>query len=103
MVGPAPSLGAARKVAALRLGLALVPGLLLLAIPGTEHLYLWVFGIWHPLLGHVAAGLMVHSMLRDRPEGAPSGRPEQLLLVATILACIAFVILLFVGGINWMA
>jgi len=98
----APPLERARAAAATTLALALVPGLALLAIPGTEGLYLWVFGIFHPLLAHVAAGMLVHSFLRTRPDGAPSAKPEQLLFAATVLACIAFVILLLVGGVNWM-
>lgn len=99
---PSPSLEHARRTALAVFLAALVPGLLVLLIPGTEPLYLWVFAIWHPLVGHVAAGLLIHSILRTRGEEAPSPRPERALLAAAIVTSITFVIVLLTSGVNWL-
>ena len=103
MPTPTPTLEAAPRWAVACLAAAVLPGAALLLTPGTEHLQLWVFGIVHPLVGHVAAGLLVHSLLRTRPEGAgPDPRVERAVLGTTIVTCIAFVTLAFLGDLDLM-
>jgi hypothetical protein len=97
-----PSLESARKTSLTVFLAALVPGLAVWLTPGAEPFYLWIFGIYHPLVAHVAAGLLVHSMLRDRPTDAPRPGPERALLIAAIVTSITFVIVLLTSGVNWL-
>jgi len=97
-----PSLEGARRAALLVFLAALLPGLAVLLIPGSEPFYLWVFAVWHPLVAHFAAGLLIHSMLRERPDGAPAPGPERVLFAAAIVTSITFVIVLLTSGVNWL-